>query len=99
MLRQREHVEHVRADDGHVLLAVLALERHGVRVTVPFERGDPKLLARLGIESAEAVVRSGTDENEPSARRDRACAAAVPGVLLAFRQTFGDAERGLPRDF
>src|SRR5271154_5080335 len=45
------------------------------------------------------MVRSGADEDEPSACGDRACAAAVSGVLLAFGQTLGDAERGLPRDF
>src|ERR1700684_3266636 len=45
------------------------------------------------------MVRSGADEDEPSAGRDRPCAAAVSGVLLAFRKTFGDAERGCPCDF
>ena len=39
------------------------------------------------------MVGSGADEDKPAASRNRTCAAAVSGVLLAFGQALTDAER------
>src|SRR5579862_7124701 len=97
-LRQRINVQLVGRDNRHVLLAVLPLERHRIRISVALERRGPQLLARLRIERAESMIGSRADENQPARRGDRTRAAAIPGVLLAFRQSLGDAERGLPGD-
>ena len=58
---------------------------------------DPQLLAGLRIERAEPAIVGRADEDQAAGRHRRTGAAAAAGVLLAFGQRLGDAERASPR--
>src|ERR1017187_6946978 len=97
-LGQSENEHGVRGDDGHVLLAVLALICHRIRVSIFPELGDPELFSGLGIDGTEAIVRRRADEHKTARRRNGAGTATAASILLGWRQSLGNANHRLPGD-
>src|SRR6266496_2186178 len=86
------------SSDYNVLLTVLSLKSDWRRMRPRVELCDPQLLARFGIERAEAAVVCGADEDQPACRGQRSADVRPARVLLFGWKILADPERGLPRD-
>src|SRR6185437_13421085 len=88
-----------RIHNRHVLLTVFTFIGHGHGGGSVIELDGPELLARLGIESAKAIVVCCSDEDQAAARNNWTGKGSRPsGILLPGRQPFGNPQRHLPDD-
>src|SRR5687768_14085058 len=81
-----------------VLFAIFPEIGHGYGGAVQVQRLCPQFLPGPGIEGAEFSIIRGSDENQSTARYNRATAACRSDILLSFGHAIVNSKRYLPRN-